>query len=260
MDLPCSNAAPPNLSIYTRIDGRCQTSKGDKQTHAVLDLCHSLRLHGVLLPSGKCQVHDLKHPLMMTIRPAATFVCYRDLQSYILALEFRSSVSVRSFTPNPKALSALPSMPKFDFKAVTSSWKLFTPEEKRNIAIYIFGIMLYKFGLEAFNGSVVALATNRYDYDSWLHDTDSRTFERVGLLTGLNQAFQVSFLSSYLLLHSKEASVLTKIAVCRVHHCCATDQEVPYQACAIRRYLPVCHHGFAATDHRRRYWRSLQAC
>jgi len=68
--------------------------------------------------------------------------------------------------------------------------RAFTPQERRNIAIYIVGIMVYKFGLEAFNGSVVALATNRYDYESIKANTPSRTFERVGLLTGLNQAFQ----------------------------------------------------------------------
>ena len=67
---------------------------------------------------------------------------------------------------------------------------MFTPAEKRNIAIYITGIMLYKFGLEAFNGSIVALATNKFDYEAWLTDTTPKTFERVGLLTGLNQAFQ----------------------------------------------------------------------
>ena len=50
--------------------------------------------------------------------------------------------------------------------------------------------MLYKFGLEAFNGSIVALATNKYDYEAWLTNSTPRTFERVGLLTGLNQAFQ----------------------------------------------------------------------
>ncbi|OAL27991.1 hypothetical protein AYO20_09613 [Fonsecaea nubica] len=76
------------------------------------------------------------------------------------------------------------------FEAIKESWRLFTPMEKRNIAIYIVGIMLYKFGLEAFNGSIVALATNKYDYEAWLTDTTPRTFERVGLLTGLNQAFQ----------------------------------------------------------------------
>lgn len=68
--------------------------------------------------------------------------------------------------------------------------RAFTPQERRNIAIYIAGIMIYKFGLEAFNGSVVALATNRYDYESIQSGRPSRTFERVGLLTGLNQACQ----------------------------------------------------------------------
>lgn len=74
--------------------------------------------------------------------------------------------------------------------SVTETWRLFTPSEKRNIAIYIAGIMLYKFGLEAFNGSITALATNRYDWDAQLSGTTAKTFERVGLLQGLNQAFQ----------------------------------------------------------------------
>ncbi|KAK9320199.1 hypothetical protein V1517DRAFT_330072 [Lipomyces orientalis] len=73
---------------------------------------------------------------------------------------------------------------------ITESWRAFTPLEKRDIAIYIVGIMLYKFGLEAFNGSIVALATNRYDYDAIRSNSPAKTFERVGLLTGLNQAFQ----------------------------------------------------------------------
>ncbi|KAL3468806.1 hypothetical protein BJX99DRAFT_101212 [Aspergillus californicus] len=62
--------------------------------------------------------------------------------------------------------------------------------EKRNIAVYILGIMMYKFGLEAFNGSIVTLATNRYDYDAWLTDTQPKTFQRVGFMVGLNQACQ----------------------------------------------------------------------
>ncbi|KAK9318968.1 hypothetical protein V1517DRAFT_334054, partial [Lipomyces orientalis] len=76
------------------------------------------------------------------------------------------------------------------FGTIAESWRAFTPLEKRDIAIYIAGIMLYKFGLEAFNGSIVALATNRYDYDAIRSNTPAKTFERVGLLTGLNQAFQ----------------------------------------------------------------------
>lgn len=76
------------------------------------------------------------------------------------------------------------------FADLGESLRAFTPQERRNIAIYIIGIMIYKFGLEAFNGSIIALATNRYDYESIRDGTPSRTFERVGLLTGLNQAFQ----------------------------------------------------------------------
>ncbi|KAL2361691.1 hypothetical protein RJZ56_005417 [Blastomyces dermatitidis] len=73
---------------------------------------------------------------------------------------------------------------------IRESWRCYTTLERRNIALYILGIMLYKFGLEAFNGSIVALATNRYDYDAFVSNSTSKTFERVGLLTGLNQAFQ----------------------------------------------------------------------
>ncbi|KAK4233533.1 major facilitator superfamily domain-containing protein [Achaetomium macrosporum] len=76
------------------------------------------------------------------------------------------------------------------FAELVQSLRAFTPQERRNIAIYITGIMTYKFGLEAFNGSIIALATNRYDYEAIQNGTPSRTFERVGLLTGLNQAFQ----------------------------------------------------------------------
>ncbi|KAF2826298.1 hypothetical protein CC86DRAFT_292717 [Ophiobolus disseminans] len=72
---------------------------------------------------------------------------------------------------------------------VRETWSLYTPLERRNIAIYIAGIMMYKFGLEAFNGSVIALATNRYDLLKAKTGV-SVTFQRVGLLTGLNQAFQ----------------------------------------------------------------------
>jgi MFS family permease len=73
---------------------------------------------------------------------------------------------------------------------INQSWNLFSFEEKRNILIYIIGIMLYKFGLEAYNGSIITLATNRYDQDSYIHGIKSRTFEKVGLLSGLNQASQ----------------------------------------------------------------------
>jgi len=50
--------------------------------------------------------------------------------------------------------------------------------------------MLYKFGVEAFNGAIVTLATNRYDQDAHEAGALTRTFEKVGLLIGLNQASQ----------------------------------------------------------------------
>ena len=68
--------------------------------------------------------------------------------------------------------------------------ELFTAQEKRNILIYIFGIMFYKFGVEAFNGAIITLATNRYDQDAHATETLTHTFEKVGLLIGLNQAAQ----------------------------------------------------------------------
>jgi hypothetical protein len=76
------------------------------------------------------------------------------------------------------------------FALARDNWRIFSPVERRNIALYIIGIMLYKVGIEAFNGSIIALATNRYDWDAQVNKTTPKTFERVGLLTGLNQAFQ----------------------------------------------------------------------
>ncbi|KAL4805597.1 hypothetical protein BDV18DRAFT_21842 [Aspergillus unguis] len=76
------------------------------------------------------------------------------------------------------------------FSAVKYNWRLFTTTERRNIIVYILGIMMYKFGLEAFNGSIVTLATNRYDYDAWISGTFPKTFQKVGIMVGLNQACQ----------------------------------------------------------------------
>jgi len=80
-------------------------------------------------------------------------------------------------------------------------YTLYTAKERRNIAVYILGIMLYKFGLECvgistafltclltsptaeqFNGSITTLATDRFNA--------SKAFEKVGILQGLNQAMQ----------------------------------------------------------------------
>ncbi|KAF8982421.1 hypothetical protein BGZ46_001314 [Entomortierella lignicola] len=57
----------------------------------------------------------------------------------------------------------------------------FTALERRNVIIYMVGIMLYKFGLEAFTGSITLLATDRFK---------ESTFQNLAILQGLNQAFQ----------------------------------------------------------------------
>ena len=62
-------------------------------------------------------------------------------------------------------------------------WGSYTPTERKNIAIYITGIMFYKLGLEAFNGSITTLAIDRFAGEA---------FRKQGMLQGLNQAFQVS--------------------------------------------------------------------
>lgn len=73
---------------------------------------------------------------------------------------------------------------------ILKTWMLFSPKEKKNMIIYILGIMLYKFGIEAFNGSIIALATDRYDLETEQSGKGTNTLERVGLISGLNQAFQ----------------------------------------------------------------------
>ena len=62
------------------------------------------------------------------------------------------------------------------------SWRLYTPKERKNIAIYTLGIVFYKFGIEAFNGAIITLATDRF--------RAVNTFSKLGALTGLNQAMQ----------------------------------------------------------------------
>ena len=61
-------------------------------------------------------------------------------------------------------------------------WILYTPKKRRNIGIYVVGIVLYRFGLEVFNGSLITLAVDRFP--------PGHTFEELGALTGINQAMQ----------------------------------------------------------------------
>ncbi|TFK29198.1 hypothetical protein FA15DRAFT_430422 [Coprinopsis marcescibilis] len=61
-------------------------------------------------------------------------------------------------------------------------WRSYTLLEKRNIAFYIGGIMCYKFGIEFFNGSIIALAADRFGA--------AHAYTKLGAATGLNQAAQ----------------------------------------------------------------------
>jgi hypothetical protein len=63
---------------------------------------------------------------------------------------------------------------------VVDGWHSYKPDERRNIAFYVGGVLLYRFGLEVFNGAIITLAIDRF---SALH-----TFEKLGALTGANQA------------------------------------------------------------------------
>ena len=88
------------------------------------------------------------------------------------------------------ARGIFPSMADPKSGNVLATWHLFTRSEKKNMLIYIAGIMVYKFGLEVFNGSFISLATNRYDYAARIGGYEPVTFGRIGLMQGLNQAFQ----------------------------------------------------------------------
>ncbi|KAF9201982.1 hypothetical protein BGZ59_002407 [Podila verticillata] len=63
-----------------------------------------------------------------------------------------------------------------------SPYENFSSIEKRNLVIYMAGIMMYKFGLEAFTGSITLLAQDRFKMES--------RYTNLAILQGLNQAFQ----------------------------------------------------------------------
>lgn len=68
-----------------------------------------------------------------------------------------------------------------NFGGISISLREFTPIEKRDMLLYILGVMFFKFGSEAFNGSVVALATKLFDATGM-----GGSFGRLGVLQGLN--------------------------------------------------------------------------
>lgn len=61
-------------------------------------------------------------------------------------------------------------------------WDSYNGVEKRNIGIYIAGIMCYKVGLEFFNGSITTLASDRFK--------QAEAFTKLGAAQGVNQAAQ----------------------------------------------------------------------
>ena len=66
-------------------------------------------------------------------------------------------------------------------KDLATSLRDFTPVERRDMLLYIIGVMLFKFGSEAFIGSVVGFAARRFDTSG-----TGGTFERLSVLQGLN--------------------------------------------------------------------------
>ncbi|KAL0060626.1 hypothetical protein AAF712_012569 [Marasmius tenuissimus] len=60
-------------------------------------------------------------------------------------------------------------------------WKDFTNTQLKNMAVYILGIMFYKFALEWYNGAFINLANERFG--------DAK-YTKIGILTGLNYAMQ----------------------------------------------------------------------
>jgi len=60
-------------------------------------------------------------------------------------------------------------------------WRLFSHLELRNLFLYISGLMLFRFGLDVFNWSIITLAVDRFG---------SHQFEKLGALTALNLLMQ----------------------------------------------------------------------
>jgi len=66
--------------------------------------------------------------------------------------------------------------------SISKAWEAYSPSERQNIAMYITGVIFYRFGLEVFDGSIITMALDRF--------APEHTFEKLGALTGINQAMQ----------------------------------------------------------------------
>ena len=71
--------------------------------------------------------------------------------------------------------------------SVLLTGKAFTKQEKWNISCHIFALVFWSFGREAYDGSVAALATNRYDYEASQAGVAPKTFQRIGVIGTLAQ-------------------------------------------------------------------------
>ncbi|KAJ2913945.1 hypothetical protein MD484_g6459, partial [Candolleomyces efflorescens] len=83
--------------------------------------------------------------------------------------------------------------------SIARFWRGYSSPERRDIVIYISGIMFYKLGIEFFNGSIVTLASKMFDtkgivsegFASEAPDTSiAKPFTKLGGVQGLNQAAQ----------------------------------------------------------------------
>ncbi|KAH6912348.1 major facilitator superfamily domain-containing protein [Coprinopsis sp. MPI-PUGE-AT-0042] len=70
-----------------------------------------------------------------------------------------------------------------DMPSVKAIWNSYSRAERRNICIYIAGIMCYKLGFELFHSSIATMATERF------HE-NSEQFAHLGAASGVNQAAQ----------------------------------------------------------------------
>lgn len=90
-----------------------------------------------------------------------------------------------------------------DMGHIPPIWSCFSQGQKHNIILYIWGIMMYKFGLEYFNGAFMTMANERFE--------PRDRYQKMAILTGLNYATQGlgSIIISPLVKHCPTRSVLS---------------------------------------------------
>lgn len=94
--------------------------------------------------------------------------------------------------------------------ALDSMMATFHQDERQNIILYLVGLICYGLGLEIFNGSIITLALDRFN---------EQTFERLGILAAVNQGAQ--FLGAILI-------VLSFDSLCTVSDISGTACQVAF--------------------------------